>query len=402
MKDTPSGSRIHIALFGRKNAGKSSLINALTNQKIALVSPIGGTTTDPVYKAMEILPIGPVMLIDTAGIDDDGQLGTMRVEKTLEVLDKTDIALLVVDPFQGFGYYEDKIIKLCTEKSITILIVFTKSDLVTKERKDKLKKIYEDKYNHPYFWVNSPTKEGIKVLTEKLGQSKQNEDLPLSIVGDLLMTGDLVILVTPIDSSAPKGRLILPQVQTIRDILDHHCLSIVCREQELTTALESLKEPPKLIVTDSQVFHKVAQDTPAHIPLTSFSILMARFKGDLKILAQGAKTIDNLKPNDKVLIAEACTHHQQADDIGKVKIPRLLQKKIGGELSIDFSNGFSFPSNLDEYKLVVHCGGCMLNRKNMLNRINAVEKVRVPITNYGVLIAHIHGILPRALAPFGI
>lgn len=402
MHNIPKGSRTHIALLGRRNAGKSSLINALTNQDIALISPIPGTTTDPVYKAMEILPMGPVMLIDTAGIDDTGQLGTIRVEKTLEVLDKTDIALLVIDPFQGFNSFEDKIIKLCLQKSISLLIVFNKSDLISEEKQKELEEKFLGKYTFPYFWVSSITKKGISELREGIGRIKPKDNLPPSIIGDLLEEGDLVILVVPLDQAAPKDRLILPQVQTIRDILDHHCMTFVCRDQELKKALEKLKVPPKLIVTDSQVFHQVDQDTPAQIPLTSFSILMARYKGDLKSLAQGAKTIDQLKPGDKILIAEACTHHQQDDDIGKVKIPRWLEEKVGGQLNIDFSNGFTFPSNLNEYKLVVHCGGCMLNRKNMLSRIKEVKKVDVPIVNYGVLIAHIHGILPRALAPFHI
>ncbi|KJS87225.1 MAG: ATP-binding protein [Peptococcaceae bacterium BICA1-8] len=400
MQETPKGSRVHIALLGRRNAGKSSLINALTNQETALVSPVPGTTTDPVYKAMEILPMGPVMLIDTAGIDDEGQLGAMRVEKTLQVLVKTDIVLLVVDPLQGCDSYEEKIIKLCTEKSIPLLIVFNKSDLISDEKKAALEEKYQSKNTYSYFWVSSKTQEGINQLRERLGRLKPNDHLPPSIVGDLLEPGDMVVLVVPIDSAAPKGRLILPQVQTIRDILDHQCMTVVCREHELTKALKALKNPPKLVVTDSQAFHQVARETPAQVPLTSFSILMARYKGDLAILAQGAKAIDNLEPGDKVLIAEACTHHQQHDDIGKVKIPRWLQEKVGGELSIDFTNGFTFPGNLNEYKLVVHCGGCMLNRKDMLNRIRQVENMGIPVVNYGVLIAHIHGIFPRALAPF--
>jgi [FeFe] hydrogenase H-cluster maturation GTPase HydF len=402
MQNTPKGSRLHIALFGRRNAGKSSLINALTQQEIALVSDIPGTTTDPVYKAMEILPIGPVMLIDTAGIDDEGPLGEMRVKKTMAVLEKTDVALLVVDSTAGFSEYEHDIAKLCNKRGIPLIIVMNKEDLLNETQKSHLFTEYQNSFNYPYLWVSAHTKYGITALKQLLIEHKPSDWLPPAIVGDLLEAGDMVVLVTPIDDSAPKNRLILPQVQTIRDILDHDCLTVVCKEYDLKNALEALKRPPKLVVTDSQVFEKVSKDTPTEIPLTSFSVLMARYKGDLLTLAQGAKAVDSLTPGDKVLIAEACTHHQQPDDIGKVKIPRWLQKIVGGELSIDFANGTSFPEKLEEYKLVVHCGGCMLNRREMLYRIAQVKDRGIPIVNYGVLIAYIHGILPRALSPFGI
>ncbi|MFZ7103327.1 MAG: [FeFe] hydrogenase H-cluster maturation GTPase HydF [Peptococcaceae bacterium] len=402
MQDTPKGSRLHLALLGRRNAGKSSLINALTNQNTALVSEIPGTTTDPVYKAMEILPVGPVMLIDTAGIDDEGSLGEMRVKKTLEVLEKTDIALLVVDPQSGLGDYEEKIIGLCRDREIQVITVFTKSDLVSQSEKQQLENSYKKDHSLPYIWVSAFTKEGILKLKQLLSTIKPAEWLAPAIVGDLLEPGAVAVLVVPIDMAAPKGRLILPQVQTIRDILDHDCLTMVCKEYELKLALETLKKPPALVVTDSQVFMKVAADTPPDVALTSFSILMARYKGDLRTLTQGAKAVDSLRPGDKILIAEACTHHQQPDDIGKVKIPRWLRQLVGGELTIDFANGFKFPANLQEYKLVVHCGGCMLNRKEMLYRIKQVKEKGIPIVNYGVLIAHLHGILPRALAPLGI
>lgn len=402
MQDTPKGSRLHIALFGRRNAGKSSLINALTNQEIALVSSVPGTTTDPVYKAMEILPIGPVMLIDTAGIDDEGMLGEMRVKKTMEVLEKTDVALLVVDSNEGLTNFEEKIAKLCSERSIPVIVVFNKVDLLTDTAKDKLENTYLQIYSYPYILVSSTTKLGIIHLKQQLTKIKPSEWLPPAIVGDLLAPGDMVVLVVPIDMAAPKGRLILPQVQTIRDILDHDCMTVVCKEYELKQALDSLKNPPKLVVTDSQAFMKVSADTPPDVALTSFSILMARYKGDLLSLAKGAKAIDSLKPGDKILIAESCSHHQQPDDIGKVKIPRWLRQMVGGELNIDFSNGTHFPANLEDYKLVIHCGGCMLNRKEMLYRIKQVKDRELPIVNYGILIAHVHGILPRALAPFGI
>jgi [FeFe] hydrogenase H-cluster maturation GTPase HydF len=402
MQNTPKGSRLHIALFGRRNVGKSSLINALTNQEIALISHIPGTTTDPVYKAMEILPIGPVMFIDTAGIDDEGSLGELRVKKTLKVIEKTDAALLVIDPKMGFSDYEIKFAKLCDERSIPLIVIFNKADLISENKKIQLLMTYQNNFSYPYLWVSVLTKEGINALRQQLSEIKPSDFLPEFIVGDLLQPGDMVVLVTPIDSAAPKGRLILPQVQTIRDILDHNCVAMVCKEYELKKTLSGLKYPPKLVITDSQAFQKVSADIPPQIPLTSFSILMARYKGDLLTLTKGAKAIDSLKPKDKILIAEACTHHQQPDDIGTVKIPYWLRQTVGGDLKIDFSNGFSFPENLKEYKLVIHCGSCMLNRKEMLYRIKQVKDKKIPIVNYGILIAHIHGILPRALAPFGI
>jgi small GTP-binding protein len=425
MQDTPKGSRLHISLFGRRNVGKSSLINALTNQEIALVSDVAGTTTDPVYKAMEILPLGPVMLIDTAGLDDEGALGELRAKKSLEVLEKTDVTLLVVDSTSGFGDYEKRIFLLSFEKNIPVVIVFTKKDLIDEEQRKQLlislkKQLLAIAHslssnsldsgspsilnidNTPALFVSSTTKGGIPALKQHLCNVKPTERLPSAIVGDLLSPGDMMLLVVPIDEAAPKGRLILPQVQTIRDILDHDCLTVVCKESELKKALAALKEPPKLVVTDSQAFREVAKDLPSDIPLTSFSILMARYKGDLLSLARGAKAIETLVPCDKILIAEACTHHQQSDDLGKIKIPHWLSQMVGGELKIDFSHGSDYPDNLDEYKLIVHCGGCMLNRKEMLHRISLTKKMNIPIVNYGVLIAAVHGILPRALRPLGI
>ena len=413
MQDTPKGSRLHISLFGRRNVGKSSLINALTSQDIALVSDVPGTTTDPVYKAMEILPLGPVMLIDTAGLDDEGTLGDLRVKKSLEVLEKTDVTLLVTDSTIGFGEYEKKICLLCKERNVPVIIIFHKSDLIADSQKTKLLEALHcgllEITNYPSelqdskaIFVSSTTKEGVLTLKQYLSTVKPTEWLSSAIVGDLLSPGDMAILVVPIDMAAPQGRLILPQVQTIRDVLDHDCLTVVCKEYELKKALNSLKEPPKLVVTDSQAFLKVSADLPPDVPLTSFSILMARYKGDLLALAKGAKTIDTLLSGDRILIAEACTHHQQPDDIGKVKIPRWLRQMVGGELNIDFSNGSNYPHNLDDYKLIVHCGGCMLNRKEMLYRISQAKNKNIPIVNYGILIAAVHGILPRALRPLGI
>lgn len=403
MQETPKGSRLHIAIFGRCNTGKSSLINAMTNQNVAMVSEIPGTTTDPVYKAMEILPLGPVMLIDTAGIDDEGTLGQMRVEKSFQVLEKADVALLVLDPLGEVGSYEQEVLRLCLERKISVIIVINKLDLLDRETREKLLPKYPGELNdYPCCWVSAVTGEGISGLKQELMKLNPAGWLAPAIVGDLLQPGDMVILVVPIDLAAPKGRLILPQVQTIRDILDHDCITMVCKEYELKRALESLKAPPQLVVTDSQAFMKVVADIPPGTPLTSFSILMARYKGDLLTLARGARAINDLRPGDRVLIAESCTHHQQPDDIGRVKIPRWLRQMVGGEMRIEYTSGSRFPANLQDYRLVVHCGGCMLNRREMLYRIREVTNKDIPIVNYGILIAHIHGILPRALAPLGI
>jgi len=406
MNDTPKGSRLHISLFGRRNVGKSSVINALTNQDLALVSDVPGTTTDPVYKAMEILPLGPVMLIDTAGLDDRGDLGQLRVKKSMEVLEKTDVTLLVADSTVGFGDQERKIYLLCQERNLPIIVLFNKSDLIDEQQRSVLLAYMQNELtgseNTPVLFVSSSTKEGIPSLKQQLGKVKPTEWLAPAIVGDIISPGDMVVLVVPIDTAAPLGRLILPQVQTIRDILDHDCLTVVCREYELKKALEYLKDPPKLVVTDSQAFQKVSADLPPDVPLTSFSILMARYKGDLPALVKGAETLKELIPGDKILIAEACTHHQQPDDIGKVKIPRWLRQMVGGALQIDYCNGSSYPENLSDYRLIVHCGGCMLNRREMLYRIKQANNSNIPVVNYGILIAAVHGILPRALKPLGI
>ncbi|VBB07494.1 [fefe]-hydrogenase h-cluster maturation gtpase hydf [Lucifera butyrica] len=398
MQDTPKGSRLHIAIFGRRNAGKSSLINALTNQDIALVSNIPGTTTDPVYKAMEILPVGPVMIIDTAGIDDVGELGALRVEKTMQVLNKTDLAVVVIEPAAGLTEYEQNIVSEVQKRKIPLVGVINKIDQFNVSV-DLIKK-WNEGLGLNLLPISAKTRQGIEELKRLIITSAPEEWEGTPIIGDLIDPGDTVVLVVPIDLAAPKGRLILPQVQTIRDILDHDACSVVVKERELKEALENLHRKPRLVVTDSQEFLKVAADTPDDVLLTSFSILMARHKGDLETLTAGARAIDKLKPHDKVLIAEGCTHHRQADDIGRVKIPRWLRQTVGGELEFDWVSGGSFPSDLSQYQLIVHCGACMLNRREMLYRLSVAREKQVPIVNYGLLIAHVHGILRRALSPF--
>jgi [FeFe] hydrogenase H-cluster maturation GTPase HydF len=398
MHETPKGTRLHIAILGRRNAGKSSLINVLTNQKVALVSDIPGTTTDPVYKAMEILPIGPVMIIDTAGIDDSGYLGTLRVESTMKVLNKADLVLVVLEAERGMTQYEKTLIEGIKAKKIPIIGVINKSDkaIISPE----LVKEWSKEFNIPLLSTSVKSGQGIEELKKLIITFAPADWQGPPVVGDLIQPKDTVILVTPIDSAAPKGRLILPQVQTIRDILDHAGVAIVVKETELKEAIANLRQPPKLIVTDSQAFERVSAETPPGVMLTSFSILFARYKGDLETLVSGVKSIEKLKPGDKVLIAEACTHHQQADDIGTVKIPRWLQEKIGGNLEFDWATGTHFPEDLNKYSLIVHCGACMLNRKEMLHRLSEVSAKTVPIVNYGILIAHMHGVLLQALEPF--
>ncbi|GAB6180540.1 [FeFe] hydrogenase H-cluster maturation GTPase HydF [Desulfotomaculum defluvii] len=398
MENTPRGNRLHIAIFGRRNAGKSSLINALTNQDIAVVSNIPGTTTDPVYKAMEILPVGPVVIIDTAGIDDSGDLGELRVKRSLDVLNKADLVLLVIDAMSGVSQYEVKIAQRCQEKKLPVVIVLNKIDahpvteLEVEEAKVQL--------GGSLVVVSALTGQGIDDLKMAIVKAAPATWDDQAIVGDLLNPGDIAVLVVPIDSAAPKGRLILPQVQTIRDILDHNAMAYVVKESELKDCIATLNKRPKMVITDSQAFREVAKDTPEDILLTSFSILFARYKGDLETLVAGAKAISKLKPGDKVLISEACTHHRMGDDIGTVKIPRWLSQIVGGDLEFNWSSGHRFPENLTEYKLVVHCGACMINRREMLSRIMQVQQAGVPIVNYGVCIAFVTGILNRTLSPF--
>lgn len=390
---TPKSQRLHIALFGRRNAGKSSLINALTGQNLAIVSDIPGTTTDPVAKAMEILPLGPVVVIDTAGIDDIGKLGQLRKKKSYEVFEKTDLILLVIDPEKGYGEFEKEVVNKAQEMQTPVVYVVNKIDIYP----DAKKEIFPE----PKVFVSALTKEGIDELKQSIvNHAPKDWTLP-TVVGDLINPGDVVICVIPVDKAAPKGRLILPQQIVIRDIIDNEAMAMVVKERELNHALSFLNKKPSLVVTDASVYTKVAADTPADIRLTSFSILFARYKGDLQTLVEGVLAVRKLKAGDRVLIAEACTHHPVEDDIGRVKIPRWLRAQVGGELEIEVKAGSGpLPENLNEYKLVVHCGACMLNRKEMLSRIMQAKQAGVPIVNYGVIIAYMQGILHRALSPF--
>jgi len=398
LNSTPSGERVHIALFGMTNAGKSSIINALTNQEISIVSYVKGTTTDPVYKAIEILPIGPCMIIDTAGLDDKSELGESRKKKTLEVLSKTNIALVVIDSTIGITENDTTILNEIKEKKIPTVCVFNKADQrnITKE---EIKTI-EKEIGVSVVSVSALNKSGIEELKQKIISSIPDDEDKFKLVGDLISPGDIVVLVTPIDKAAPKGRLILPQQQTIRDIIESDAIAIVTKEHELRETLENLKKKPKLVITDSQVFLKASADTPKDIMLTSFSILQARYKGDLTELVKGAKVVESLEDGDSVLISEGCTHHRQCDDIGTVKIPRWVRQMTGKQINFEYSSGASFTDDITKYKLIIHCGGCMLNRAAMLSRIDNAVKHDIPIVNYGVLIGYVQGILERALEPF--
>lgn len=398
MLETPKANRLHIALFGRRNAGKSSIINALAKQEVAIVSEVPGTTTDPVYKAMEVLPIGPVMLIDTAGIDDEGGLGSLRVQRSLEVLSKTDVVILLVPADEDITEYEKFVIEECRQKEIVVLPVISKIDICGSNALlfDKLKRLS----GAMPVEVSSITGDGIMSLIQTIiDKAPYNFEMDY-IVADIVNPGDTVVLVVPIDSAAPKGRLILPQVQTLRDLLDNECIAMVVKENLLSCCLANLKTKPKLVITDSQVFAAVEKIVPQDVLLTSFSILFARYKGDLSAFLDGAARIKQLKPGDRVLIAEACSHHRQEDDIGTVKIPRWLEEYVGGELKFDWCSGDTFPGNIGSYRLVVHCGGCMINRKQMLSRIQLCKKNNVPVVNYGIAIACLTGILNRVIAPF--
>jgi [FeFe] hydrogenase H-cluster maturation GTPase HydF len=393
MNQTPRSNRIHIGIFGNRNAGKSSLINAITNQDIALVSNHLGTTTDPVYKSMEINPIGPVVIIDTAGIDDYGDLGEKRIKKTKEVLNKTDIALIVFDTTTSF-IEEQKLIKELKQRNKPFILVQNKID------ESKKINVPIELSKETIILVSTITKEGIDTLKKQIVKHTKVEEDMFQLVGDLLHPGDFVVLVTPIDKAAPKGRLILPQQQTIRDILESDCISIVTKEHELKHTLENLKQKPKLVITDSQEFLKVSADTPNDILLTSFSILFARQKGDLEELVKGAKAINHLKSGDKILISEGCTHHRQSDDIGTVKIPRWLRQYTGLDFEFEYTSGYGFKEDMSDIKLVIHCGACMLNKTEMNARIEYVKSQNIPIVNYGVLISYVQGIFDRALDPF--
>lgn len=395
MNQTPRSNRTHIAIFGKRNAGKSSVINALTNQQISLVSEIAGTTTDPVFKSMEILPLGPVVLIDTAGIDDIGELGELRVQRTYDVINKTDIGLIIFDINTDDFSHELQLVKEFKKRQKPYLLVANKSDLIINDVSFEM--IFK---KDQVLIVSALDRSGIEELKEKIGTVLKIEEEKFMIVGDLINPGDFVVLVTPIDKAAPKGRLILPQQQTIRDILESDAIAIVTKEHELRETLDKLGTKPKLVITDSQAFLKVSADTPKDIPLTSFSILFARNKGDLNELVKGAKAIDKLQSGDKILISEGCTHHRQSDDIGTVKIPRWLRQYTGKDFEFVYSSGYSFPKDMDDVKLVVHCGACMLNKTEMLYRIKQVTDKNIPIVNYGVLISYVQGIFERALDPF--
>ncbi|MCE5313444.1 MAG: [FeFe] hydrogenase H-cluster maturation GTPase HydF [Armatimonadota bacterium] len=397
LNQTPSGERIHISIFGRRNSGKSSIINALTNQSLAIVSDVAGTTTDPVSKSMEILPIGPVVVTDTAGIDDIGDLGRMRVEKTLRVLEKTDVAVLIVESGCAPGEWEDNLIGRIKDRDVPVVVCANKIDA---DPNFALAKKWATEHSAIFVAVSAVTREGIDDLKSALVRISPVAISEPAIIGDLITGGDIVVLVVPIDKAAPKGRLILPQVMTIRDALDHDVIAVTVKERELYECLRSLARKPKLVITDSQAFLKVDADTPKDIWMTSFSILMARFKGDLSEFVSGALAIDDLKIGSRVLISEGCTHHQQADDIGRVQIPRWLRQMVGGELDFGFASGRDFPPDVADYDLIVHCGGCMLNPREMRYRQRVASEAGVPMTNYGVLLAKVHGILERALEPF--
>lgn len=388
LQDTPSGERIHIAFFGKRNAGKSSLVNAVTGQELSVVSEVRGTTTDPVQKSMELLPLGPVVIIDTPGFDDEGDLGALRVKKAREVLRRTDLAVLVTEgPFHGFDPCEEELLESFRRQEIPYLLVCSKCDRLDEapQRGDMLP-------------VSAHTGEGIRELKERMGRLLKGSE-EKGILDGMIAPGDTVVLVTPIDSAAPKGRLILPQQQVLREVLDKGAIAVVATEKELPRALDALRQAPQLVITDSQAFGPVSRIVPQQVPLTSFSILMARYKGFLQTAVHGVQAIAQLQPGDRVLIAEGCTHHRQCEDIGTVKLPAWLQKSCGGELSFTFLSGLGFPEDLSGFSLILHCGGCMLREKEIRFRMRSAREAGIPFTNYGTAIAWMKGILPRSLRP---
>lgn len=389
LNDTPSGERIHIGFFGRRNAGKSSVVNAVTGQELAVVSDTKGTTTDPVSKAMELLPLGPVMIIDTPGFDDVGELGEKRIQKTKQILNRTDIAVLVVDAKKGFTATDKQLLALIQEKELPYLIIYNKSDLLEKIPKEEEHSIY----------ISTLEKIGIQECKEKLAHQIPTEDMTLQIVGDLLCPGDLAVLVIPIDSAAPKGRLILPQQQVIRDILEAGAAAVTVRNTELARTLQKLEGKVRMVITDSQAFEEVAAIVPKEIPLTSFSILMARFKGYLETAVKGIQAVDSLKDGDRILVSEGCTHHRQCEDIGTVKLPNWLLKYTGKDLKFEWSSGREFKEDLSPYAMVIHCGGCMLNEREVKYRMKCAVDQGIPFTNYGIAIAYMKGILQRSIEP---
>ncbi len=405
LNDTPSGERIHIGFFGRRNAGKSSVVNAVTGQDLAVVSRVEGTTTDPVKKAMELLPLGPVVIIDTPGFDDEGALGELRVKKTRQILAQTDIAVLVIDSQRGRCACDEELVGLFKERKIPYVLAWNKSDLAGKKAGEEEEENTASAGLETFsIRVSALTGDGIYALKEKIGElyrawkAEQGEERKL--VSDLLEKGDQVILVIPIDKAAPKGRLILPQQQVIRDLLDARCTAVCIQEDNVKATLESMRKPPAMVITDSQVFARVQEDVPEEVPLTSFSILMARYKGFLSTAVKGAAQIDHLQDGDRVLIAEGCTHHRQCDDIGTVKIPRWLRTRTGKDILIETASGTGFPEDLTPFALVIHCGGCMLNEREMQNRIGRARVQNVPVTNYGTAIAYMNGILKRSVEMF--
>lgn len=391
LQDSVSAERIHISFFGMRNAGKSSMVNAITGQQLSVVSAVKGTTTDPVKRAMELLPLGPVVIIDTPGLDDEGELGSLRVQRAKQVLELTDIAVLVVDKTEGMGPQDEKLIAQLEERRIPYLIVFNKIDLPYGADIPK---------REGTLYASAHTGEGIEAVKTALGAFAKDNKNEKVLVRDLIETGDIVVLVTPIDEAAPKGRLILPQQLVIRDILDAHGVVVTCQDTELSMTLAALSKKPKMVITDSQVFERVAEDVPTDIDLTSFSILMARYKGDLKELVRGAAALSKLKDGDKVLISEGCTHHRQCNDIGMVKMPGWIREFTGTEPEFSFTSGGEFPEDLNPYSVIVHCGGCTLNETEMKNRIRRAVEANVPIVNYGIAIAHMHGILKRSVELF--
>lgn len=390
LNDMVSAERLHISFFGMRNAGKSSLVNAVTGQQLAVVSEVKGTTTDPVKKAMELLPLGPVVIIDTPGLDDEGELGRLRVQKAMQVLSSTDIAVLVVDAAIGLRELDRSLVACFRERKIPYITVYNKADLVCERQPLEKHEIY----------ASAVTGENIYALKEKLGAFAKQLQNPKHMVADLLSEGDVVVLVTPIDESAPKGRLILPQQMAVREVLDAHAVAVTCQDTELPRTLESLAVRPKMVITDSQAFERVSADTPVNLPLTSFSILMARYKGDLPTLAAGASALSHLKDGDKVLISEGCTHHRQCNDIGTVKMPAWIERFCKAKPEFTFTSGGEFPEDLSPYSLIVHCGGCMLTETAMKHRIETAISAGVPIVNYGIAIAQMHGILERSVQMF--
>lgn len=392
LNDTPTANRIHIGFFGCRNAGKSSVVNAITGQKLTIVSEVLGTTTDPVMKAMELLPLGPVMIIDTPGFDDEGELGQLRIKKTTEILNRTDIAILVIDAVHGESQTDLQLKHIFKEKNIPYLVVKNKMDLLQGDF------LMTNPPEEDEIYVSARTKEGILRCKEKIGTMLSQDTKTLPIVGDLLQPSDFVLLVVPIDEAAPKGRLILPQQQTIRDILEVGGTAIVVKDTELEETLQNLGKKPAMVITDSQVFEAVSQKVPEDIPLTSFSILMARYKGYLETALKGVNAIEKLKDGDCVLISEGCSHHRQCGDIGSVKIPSWLKKHTGKELKIELSSGRDFPENLSPYSLIIHCGGCMLNEREVKHRMTSAVNQGIPFTNYGITIAYMKGILERSIS----